>query len=96
VKLPEEALERFLGFLEVRMFWKLNLPFCPRIPRMKFADQGKLYGIELKKDRQIDLLSYDAIILAVAHDEYRDLELKVSDQVVYDIKSVLKSADGKL
>jgi len=64
-----------------------------------FADPDDVkreYGIELKKDRQIDLLSYDAIILAVAHDEYRDLELKVSDQVVYDIKSVLKSADGKL
>jgi len=64
-----------------------------------FADPDEVkreYGIELKKDRQIDLLSYDAIILAVAHDEYRDLELKVSDQVVYDIKSVLKSADGKL
>jgi UDP-N-acetyl-D-galactosamine dehydrogenase len=54
------------------------------------------YGIDLKKDTQIDILSYDAVVLAVAHDEYKNLDLKVADQVVYDIKSVLKSADGKL
>jgi len=56
----------------------------------------KEYNIELKKDIEVDILSYDAVILAVAHNDYRDLDLKVSDQVVFDIKSVLNRADGKL
>jgi hypothetical protein len=64
-----------------------------------FADPKEVkreYGIDLKKDEQIDLLSYDAVILAVAHDDYKNLDLKVGNQVIYDIKSVLKRADGKL
>ena len=64
-----------------------------------WADKDEVqreYNIELKKDIQIDIESYDAVVLAVAHDEYRSLDLKVSDQVVFDIKSVLDRADGRL
>jgi len=64
-----------------------------------FADPKEVkreYGIDLKRDEQIDILSYDAIILAVAHNDYKNLDLKVGNQVIYDIKSVLKNADGKL
>ena len=40
---------------------------------------------------------YAAIVLAVAHDEFRALELKPNiQQVIYDIKSVLAEADGRL
>ena len=56
----------------------------------------KEYNIDLKKDIEIDIDSYDSVVLAVAHNDYKDLDLKVSDQVVFDIKSVLNSADGKL
>jgi len=56
------------------------------------------YGIELKKDANIE--DYDAIVLAVSHDNYKDIELssKQSTQVFYDIKSVLESdnVDGRL
>jgi len=64
-----------------------------------WADRDEVkreYGIELKRDIEIDILSYDAIVLAVAHNEYKNLDLKVSDQVIFDIKSVLDSSDGKL
>ncbi len=64
-----------------------------------WADKDEVqreYNIELKKDTQIDIESYDGIVLAVAHDEYKNLDLKVSDQVVFDIKSVLDRADGRL
>ena len=64
-----------------------------------WADKDEVereYNIELKKDTQIDIESYDGIVLAVAHDEYKSLDLKVSDQVVFDIKSVLDRADGRL
>jgi len=64
-----------------------------------WADKDEVqreYNIELKKDTEVDIPSYDAIVLAVAHDEYKNLDLKVSDQVVFDIKSVLDRADGRL
>ncbi len=64
-----------------------------------WADRDEVkyeYSLELKKDIDVDIESYDAVILAVAHNDYKNLDLKVSDQVVFDIKSVLDSADGKL
>jgi len=54
----------------------------------------KEYEIELKSS--LNMESYDAIILAVAHDKYRDLELNNDNQVVFDIKSILKRSDGRL
>jgi UDP-N-acetyl-D-galactosamine dehydrogenase len=57
---------------------------------------------EVKNTFNIDLCqevifqNYNAVILAVAHDEYKSLELKNDKQVVYDIKSVLQSYDGRL
>ncbi len=62
---------------------------------------------EVKAEYNIDLLSsegqtpeldgYDAIVLAVAHDVFKETPLKTNDrQVVYDIKSILDNADGRL
>ena len=45
------------------------------------------YGIELVKDINID--KYEAVILAVAHDKYKSLEIDNKKIVIYDIKSVL-------
>ncbi len=56
------------------------------------------YGIELKtKSQKIEIENYDAIVLAVAHNEFKNLnkELKTKNQklktniVVYDLKGVL-------
>ena len=54
----------------------------------------KEYGLELKES--VDKNDYDAIILAVAHDKYKRLELNNNNQVVFDIKSILKRSDGRL
>ena len=60
---------------------------------------------EVKHEYGLDLLphpegAYDAIVLAVAHDKFDDLDLtklKHGDNtVIYDIKSKLKESDGKL
>jgi len=46
------------------------------------------YGIELTE--VLELSSYPVVVLAVAHDEYRDLVIQTSsEKVVYDIKGVL-------
>ena len=52
------------------------------------------YNLDLIKDTNTD--DYEAIVLAVAHDEYKKLKLDNKKQVVYDIKSVLETSDGKL
>ena len=64
-------------------------------------DVEREYGFNLLSttDHQ-PLTKYDAIVLAVAHDKFDDLNIealkKGSDTVVYDIKSKLKESDGKL
>ncbi len=56
------------------------------------------YGIDLlTKEDNIDLSKYDAIVVAVAHDEFKKMDIKKSDnQVIYDIKGILKESDGRL
>ena len=59
------------------------------------ADEVKReYNLELSKDVNYD--DYEAIVLAVAHDKYKELKLGNGKQVIYDIKSILDSADGRL
>ena len=55
------------------------------------------YGLDLVENTNLD--NYDAVILAVAHDEFKKLDLKSNDQqVLFDIKSILDSSnvDGRL
>ena len=60
---------------------------------------------DVKREYGLDLLSslegkYDAVVLAVAHDKFDDLDINKlkngNDTVIYDIKSKLKESDGKL
>ncbi|MGD9716754.1 MAG: Vi polysaccharide biosynthesis UDP-N-acetylglucosamine C-6 dehydrogenase TviB [Sulfuricurvum sp.] len=57
------------------------------------ADVMHEYGIALSEN--IDPDTYDAIVLAVAHEKYKTFEFD-EGKVVFDIKSVLKRADGRL
>lgn len=56
------------------------------------------YGVSLLPgDCEPPVCDYDAVVLAVAHRSFEDLELcPSSTQVVYDIKSVLPESDGSL
>jgi UDP-N-acetyl-D-galactosamine dehydrogenase len=58
------------------------------------------YGLDLLSDMDHRISgSYDAVVLAVAHDKFRDLVMNDSDDTVrYDIKGVLDSTniDGRL
>ncbi len=59
------------------------------------ADEVKReYNLSLKNDVNYD--DYEAVVLAVAHDRFRDIKLDNSNQIVYDIKSILDKSDGKL
>jgi len=52
------------------------------------------YNLNLIKDAKTD--KYEAVVLAVAHDKYKELKLESSNQVVFDIKSILDKSDGRL
>ncbi len=56
------------------------------------------YGLDLLPgDQELSVRDYDAVVLAVAHQEFECLTLcPSSTQVVYDIKSVLPECDGSL
>ena len=58
------------------------------------------YKIDIMKHNQVpDLTSYSAIILAVGHNEFKNLNIKKSDyQVIFDVKGVLlkENIDARL
>jgi UDP-N-acetyl-D-glucosamine/UDP-N-acetyl-D-galactosamine dehydrogenase len=64
------------------------------------------YGLEvisLTKGYKVNVQNYDCIVLAVAHEEFKELDLsalndskKSIPHVIYDVKSVLTDADGRL
>ena len=62
-----------------------------------WADKDEVkheYNLELKD--QVDYQDYNAIVLAVAHDQYKEIKRDNDTQVVFDIKSILDFSDGKL
>lgn len=62
-----------------------------------WADEAEVaheYGLTLHK--KVIFEDYDAIVLAVAHDDYKQFDFPSSAQIIFDIKSVLKIADGRL
>ncbi len=68
-----------------------------------YADADKVsskYGISIKKEIPTD--KYDAIVLAVSHEEFRDVDIsnlkKVPNSVVYDVKGFWnrEKVDGRL
>ncbi len=53
-----------------------------------------VYNIDLITDFNID--EYKAIIVAVGHEQYKQLKISNDDKVIFDIKSILKNSDGRL
>lgn len=52
------------------------------------------YNLELTDS--LDFTKYEAIVLAVSHNEFKQLKLKKDDNVVFDIKSIIDETDGGL
>jgi UDP-N-acetyl-D-glucosamine/UDP-N-acetyl-D-galactosamine dehydrogenase len=61
------------------------------------ADKNEVkheYGLSLIND--YNLKDYQAVIIAVGHEEYKKLEISNDNKVIFDIKSILPNADGRL
>lgn len=58
------------------------------------------YGLELIDNGELKIENYDALVLAVAHEEFKKLNSQLSNinskLVKFDIKSVLDETDGRL
>ena len=72
-------------------------------PWVDSAEVQKEYGMKLidtsASDYELQTEMYDAIVLAVAHNEFKALDLATNDrQVIFDIKSILDEdrVDGRL
>ncbi len=52
------------------------------------------YGLSLIFKYNFD--DYQAVILAVSHDEYKKLKISNENKVIFDIKSILPNSDGRL
>jgi len=66
-------------------------------PWADVAEVQREYHLDMVDKSELNLKDYGAIIFAVAHDEFKGLNIDVSNwQVVYDVKSVLTAADGHL
>ncbi len=63
-----------------------------------WADKDEVkheYNLELTQE--LDAKKYEAIVLAVAHNEFKKLDIKPTDDtVVYDIKGIFSDTDGRL
>ncbi|WP_458699900.1 Vi polysaccharide biosynthesis UDP-N-acetylglucosamine C-6 dehydrogenase TviB [Sulfurospirillum sp. 1307] len=65
-----------------------------------WADKDEVkreYNLDLIQNAQINIQNYNAVVLAVAHDEFKSLDIKTNqNQVIYDIKGILNDCDGRL
>lgn len=62
-----------------------------------WADRDEVkneYGLDLVENYDID--DYQAIIVAVGHNNYKGINISTIKNVVFDVKSILKSSDGRL
>ena len=62
-----------------------------------WADKNEVkheYNLDLIENYNLD--DYQAIIVAVGHEKYRGLEISNENKVIFDIKSILPNADGRL
>jgi len=62
-----------------------------------WADRNEVkheYGLSLIDKYNFD--DYQAVILAVSHDEYKKLKISNENKVIFDIKSILPNSDGRL
>lgn len=63
-------------------------------PLADHAEVLETYKIIMLKDYNI--INYDAIIISVAHDEYKQVIKMKSNQIIFDVKSLTTTSDGTL
>ena len=74
--------------------FKENCPDARNTKVIDIINEMKEYGLSLIDKYNFD--DYQAVILAVSHDEYKKLKISNENKVIFDIKSILPNSDGRL
>ncbi len=62
-----------------------------------WADKEEVkHEYNLNLDNNVNFDDYEAIVMAVSHDKYKTLTFNNKNQIIYDIKGILKDSDGRL
>ncbi len=62
-----------------------------------WADKEEVrHEYNLNLDNDVNFDDYEAVVMAVSHDKYKTLTFENENQVIYDIKGILKDSDGRL
>lgn len=95
---PDVRNTRVIDIYNELKSYKMNIDICD--PHAKAEEVFKEYGVQIVNDHVKDKLDdYSAVILAVAHDGFKNWKLMNSEkQVIFDVKSILKKehVDGRL
>jgi UDP-N-acetyl-D-glucosamine/UDP-N-acetyl-D-galactosamine dehydrogenase len=96
---PDVRNTRVIDIVRTLQEYDTNCEVCD--PWANKEEVEREYGIQILNDCDLLTTNYDALIVAVAHQQFRTLDLnklKNSNAVVYDIKSVLdtKMVTGRL
>ena len=70
---------------------KSNITF-----KENWADKDEVkreYNLALNNN--VNYEEYEAVVLAVAHNKFKNIKIDNKEQVIYDIKSILDISDGK-
>jgi len=92
---PDIRNSKVIDVIEELKTYGANVSVCDPCA---YQDEVKVHlGIDLLPINEIDISEYSGILLAVAHTQFLDLDLQLTnDRVLYDVKSQLKISDKAL
>lgn len=89
---PDIRNSRVIDVIEELQEFGCNIDvYDPWADKEEVKHEYNLHLIE-----ELDITKYEGIVLAVAHNEFKEFRLKTESNVVFDIKSILNETDGRL
>lgn len=83
---------KVIDIINILKNYSVNLTICD--PWANIAEVKEQYGVVITND--LPARKFDTVILAVAHDEFKGIDIKSftkSEGLIYDVKGVLNKAD---
>lgn len=89
---PDIRNSRVIDVIEELQEFGCNIDvYDPWADKEEVKHEYNLHLIE-----ELDITKYEGIVLAVAHNKFKEFRLKTESNVVFDIKSILNETDGRL
>ena len=92
---PDIRNSKVVDLIKELQEFNCNIDICD--PLADEVEVKSTYGHDLINYKKLNIQNYNCIILAVAHDKFKTLNLSnLTDKVFYDIQSTTKKSDGSL